>query len=213
MKFNSDFDRYVDLLSQLSTKTKDWDESINEAFTSMDSVTQAETALKNAQAAQEGLSQAVATAQTEYSNYATAVGTMINQLTGMKTAIGEIPDSKDVNINVHYNVGSAPSGLEVEVPEQKAKGDRYIPYDNYVARLHRGEMVLTASQARRYRNNETGSGPSAADIGEAVRSAMIGMAFVSERETIGRVVGDQTTNRVNRNIGQMSRRHRYGYGG
>ena len=32
-----------------------------------------------------------------------------------------------------------------------AKGDWSIPYDNYLANLHRGEMVLTASQARQYR--------------------------------------------------------------
>ena len=95
----------------------------------------------------------------------------------------------------------------------QAIGGWDIPYDNFLTRLHRGEMVLNATQARKFRDGNYDSGPSAADIGEAVRSAMIGMAFVSERETIGRVVGDQTTNRVNRNIGQMSRRHRYGYGG
>ena len=32
-----------------------------------------------------------------------------------------------------------------------AKGDWYIPYDDYPAMLHRGEMVLTASQARQFR--------------------------------------------------------------
>ena len=94
----------------------------------------------------------------------------------------------------------------------KAIGDWNVPYDNFPALLHRNEMVLTASQARRYRNGEVG-GASAQDIASAVRSAVMDLAFVSNGETIGRVIGDQTTNRVNRNIGQMSRRHRYGYGG
>lgn len=31
-------------------------------------------------------------------------------------------------------------------------GSNYIPYDNYVAELHRGEMILTAPEAERYRN-------------------------------------------------------------
>ena len=98
-------------------------------------------------------------------------------------------------------------------PAYQAIGGWDIPYDNFLTRLHRGEMVLNATQARKFRDGNYDSGPSAADIGAAVRSAMLGMAFVSNNETIGRVVGDQTTNRVNRNIGQMSRRHRYGYGG
>jgi hypothetical protein len=107
---------------------------------------------------------------------------------------------------------SAPSFTGEGADGSHAIGDRYIPYDNYVARLHRGEMVLTSTQARRYRNGEVG-GASAQDIASAVRSAVMDLAFVSNGETIGRVIGDQTTNRVNRNIGQMSRRHRYGYGG
>ena len=37
-----------------------------------------------------------------------------------------------------------------------AKGLSYVPYDNYRTRLHRGEMVLTASQARRYRQGDSG---------------------------------------------------------
>ena len=38
-----------------------------------------------------------------------------------------------------------------------AKGDWYIPYDDYPAMLHRGEMVLTASQARQFREGNGSS--------------------------------------------------------
>jgi hypothetical protein len=69
-------------------------------------------------------------------------------------AINNLPASKDVEINIHQN-GGLP-GSE-PVTESKAAGDWYVPYDDFVARLHRGEAVLTASQARRYRNGETGS--------------------------------------------------------
>ena len=59
----------------------------------------------------------------------------------------------DKNINVNFNEnegnpaedGSAFGGL------------RYVPFDNYMARLHQGEMVLTRAEADAYRNNR-GSG-------------------------------------------------------
>lgn len=69
-------------------------------------------------------------------------------------AINDLPASKDVEINIHQN-GGLPGSQPVM--ESKAAGDWYVPYDDFVARLHRGEAVLTASQARRYRNGETGS--------------------------------------------------------
>lgn len=38
-----------------------------------------------------------------------------------------------------------------------AKGNWNVPYDNFLANLHRGEMVLTTSQARKYRDGEQGN--------------------------------------------------------
>ena len=43
------------------------------------------------------------------------------------------------------------------IPGHKSGLD-YVPYDNYLARLHEGEMVLTRSQANAYRNGQTGGG-------------------------------------------------------
>lgn len=54
------------------------------------------------------------------------------------------------------------------VGKRQAKGDWYVPYDDYPSLLHRGEMVLTASQARQFR--EGGSG---VDIG-ALTTAIVG---------------------------------------
>lgn len=39
----------------------------------------------------------------------------------------------------------------------QAKGNWYVPYDDYPSLLHRGEMVLTASQARQFREGSGGS--------------------------------------------------------
>ena len=51
---------------------------------------------------------------------------------------------------------SAASGTGTTTAALHAKGAYNIPYDDYPAILHRGEMVLTASQARRYRDDEGG---------------------------------------------------------
>lgn len=39
-----------------------------------------------------------------------------------------------------------------------ASGLPYVPYDNYLARLHRGEAVLTADEASAYRRSKNGGG-------------------------------------------------------
>ena len=49
--------------------------------------------------------------------------------------------------------------VNVDVNESKANGSHaggldYVPYNNYVANLHRGEMVLTADEAAAYRKGE-----------------------------------------------------------
>lgn len=93
-----------------------------------------------------------------------------------------------------------------------AIGSPYIPYDNYHAILHRGETVLTATQARRLRAGGGGSA-SSAEIAAAVRSAVLDLTMELNGQTVGRVFGDATTRRVSNNMSQMTRRHQYGYGG
>ena len=94
-----------------------------------------------------------------------------------------------------------------------AKGAWDIPYDNYMASLHRGEMVLTATQARQYRDGQAGGGLSADDVASIARAAVSDMAMVFNNEVVARTFGDATTGRVSDNMTQTSRSHRYGYGG
>lgn len=76
-----------------------------------------------------------------------------------------------------------------------ANGDWYIPYDDYPAMLHRGEMVLTASQARRFR--EGGSG---VDIG-ALTSAIVGAVQEGLRDA--QVNAYLDGNRVTREVSRI----------
>lgn len=76
----------------------------------------------------------------------------------LKSAVEAIPT--DINVTAHINVDD-PNGvfsngrtpLVGNVPwKSHAAGNWNVPYDDYLANLHRGEMVLTASQARQYRD-------------------------------------------------------------
>lgn len=55
-------------------------------------------------------------------------------------------------------------------PAEHAAGNWFVPYDDYPALLHRGEAVLTASQARQFRENASGAN---IDI-SALTSAIVG---------------------------------------
>ena len=59
-------------------------------------------------------------------------------------------DSLFGNRTANVNVNATSSG---GVDGSHANGLDYVPYNNYVANLHRGEMVLTAREAENYRNN------------------------------------------------------------
>ena len=126
------------------------------------------------------------------------------QVNGLKESIDGLPESKTIDITVNYHTNGSIDGSH-------AKGAWNIPYDNYIAVLHRGEQVLTASQARQ--SDKGSGGASASDIAAAVRSAMMSLSLQMNSETVGRVMGDETTHRVNQNIAQMNRRAQYGYGG
>lgn len=53
-----------------------------------------------------------------------------------------------------------------------AKGNWDVPYDNFLANLHRGEMVLTSSQARRYREGDSGANIDLSGLHRSIVSAV-----------------------------------------
>lgn len=87
-----------------------------------------------------------------------------------------------------------------------------VPYDGYVAQLHRGERVLSASQTR-----QNDAAPiNAAAIAEAIKQATVGLAssltIELDRKVVGKVVGDATTRRVHKNIDLANSRNAYDHG-
>lgn len=57
------------------------------------------------------------------------------------------------NRSVNVNVNKGGDGVD----GSHADGLSYVPFDGYLARLHRGEAVLTAAEAAAYRNGKSGT--------------------------------------------------------
>ena len=57
--------------------------------------------------------------------------------------------------SLNFSFGGS-SGLALGSIPGHASGLNYVPYDNYLARLHRGEMVLTSAEAAAYRSGKAG---------------------------------------------------------
>lgn len=65
---------------------------------------------------------------------------------GVIEVIGTIPDEITKNINIVTNYKT--TGKDVD--SHNAQGLSYVPFDGYVASLHRGERIMTASENRAY---------------------------------------------------------------
>lgn len=97
-----------------------------------------------------------------------------------------------------------PPGSDTWYVGEHAKGLNYVPYNNYPALLHRGEQVLTASQAR---DNRRGSGVDMAGIMQgivaAIREGMDGATVESNLD------GRRVTGSVNRRTANQLRARRF----
>ena len=76
--------------------------------------------------------------------------------------------SRNVDVNVNANATS--SGVN----GSHAGGLNYVPFDGYIAELHKGERVLTASEARGYNNRSNNSGYDERPIKIVVQSVLDG---------------------------------------
>lgn len=90
----------------------------------------------------------------------------------------------------------------------KATGLDYVPYDNFIAKLHAGEAVLNRADATAYRAGIVG-GIDYARLGqitaEAVSNALAGMTVTMSGEQVGRL----TAKTVSREIAKGTRSLRY----
>lgn len=123
----------------------------------------------------------------------------ITEVDALNEAVQGVEGDHDINFRIN-TYGSIPYGYGYDYGPRRygnAKGLNYVPYDNYPADLHRGEMVLTSTQAREYReerNYNSGMDMSAliAGITSAVHAGMQGATVKSY------LSGKDVTDNVNR---------------
>ena len=112
----------------------------------------------------------------------------------LDSALYDLPERVTIDVTANPLMSGFP----------KAKGDWNVPYDNYPAILHRGEAVLTSSEARRYRDGESGAldtSTLSAVIAEAIRTGMAGATVEAYMD------GKRVTDQVNRrNTNDLSSR-------
>ena len=83
---------------------------------------------------------------------------LVSELSGLVNSLfGGSTETANVNVN-----GSHAGGLD------------YVPFDGYIAELHKGERVLTASEARGYNNRSNNSGYDERPIKIVVQSVLDG---------------------------------------
>ena len=73
-------------------------------------------------------------------------------------------------LSVNVNVNKTSSGVN----GSHAGGLNYVPFDGYIAELHKGERVLTAAEARGYNNRSNNSGYDERPIKIVVQSVLDG---------------------------------------
>lgn len=88
-----------------------------------------------------------------------------------------------------------------------AKGLGYVPYNDYLTYLHKGEAVLSRSEAERYRAGQTGqsAGIDYDRLASAMASVMDGAVVQMDGKTVGQLVAPA----VSQAIQQQARAGRY----
>lgn len=85
---------------------------------------------------------------------------------GLKTWFNDLWDSLFKNRSVDVNVNATSSGVN----GSHAGGLAYVPFDGYIAELHKGERVLTASEASEYNRGENTNNTSGITIIQNIQS-------------------------------------------
>lgn len=91
-----------------------------------------------------------------------------------------------------------------------ATGLPNVPYNNFVARLHEGERVLTKAENAAYSSRARGTGGESTNLAEAIAAAVVSAMSGMQVSMDGQRVGDIVTDRVSRNIAQAAYVGRFG---
>lgn len=184
--------------------SKELSDAISELEGNMSSF---DTQIAEAKEKADALKEEVENGRTELAEYSATLDTVIGNLggtgeqadgakesvDGLNEALGKLPNAKTIAIDVLTNF----FGSDLF---HQAKGNWDVPYDNYPSLLHRGERVLTASQARQMDSGTIGSMDFSGMydiVKDAIRAGMSDVSvnsYLNERnvtDDINRVTGRQ----------------------
>lgn len=127
---------------------------------------------------------------------AESAGIATDSVMALAAQIEGLPTEKDVTINVHVNGSANIDDIDVDTDDLPgfATGLSYVPYDDFPAILHEGEMVLTKSEASDYRRGGSDGGVDLSELTGAIVSAV---KFGIESANIA-LDGESVTRYVNR---------------
>lgn len=103
------------------------------------------------------------------------------------------------------DISGGPGGLR-----GYATGLPNVPYNNFVARLHEGERVLTKAENAAYSSRARNAGGESTNLAEAIAAAVVSAMNGMQVSMDGQRVGDIVTDRVSRNIAQAAYVGRFG---
>lgn len=135
--------------------------------------------------------------------YANSYNTGISAANGLNAAY---PAYREAASQYTFNSPTTgETGAETELPGHETGLD-YVPHDEYIARLHEGEAVLTKNEAAAWRAGGVVAQPiDYKALGEAVASALDGVFVDMDGEHVGRIVAPT----VSREIVSKAQQHRY----
>lgn len=129
--------------------------------------------------------------------------------------------SPQYSYNHHFSQNDIDSAMEkysdqvdaITSASKRAVGIDYVPFNDFAARLHEGEAVLTKTEATDWRRGGNSQGGGNADLLAELRA--LRQELAARRKVFtpdGRVLGDMVTEPVSQNIAAGSRSRRYSFG-
>ncbi|MBE5804935.1 MAG: hypothetical protein E7316_10550 [Clostridiales bacterium] len=129
----------------------------------------------------QGLARAEAAARSAASTLQQLQSTAASSWSSVAAAIQNATDKMQTFLSLQGSATSSTPGF--------ATGIDYVPYNDFPARLHEGEAVLTSLEAAQWRSGQaTASAIDAAAIGQAVASALSGAIVQMDSQTVGQLI-------------------------
>ena len=149
--------------------------------------------------------------KSEISTTQKAVQSVTDELNGTATGVGT---SGDAVVNALSGLAGRIESTSIGGGEDgsHAKGLWTVPYDDYVATLHRGERVLTASQARRMNEGEGADSGLLVAAVKSLEAKLENLTIQVQGKTFGKTVVNYGGDRMEGYLGKSESKLAAGYG-